>query len=55
MVFGFQDKIMPRYNLGMSCEIILVMGGLAMANYPMIIHLRLSCEVESHEPIILQI
>ena len=49
MVFGFQDKII------LSCEINLVIGGLAMTNYPMIIHLRLSCGVESHEPNRLQI
>ena len=48
--FGLQNKIIPRYNLGLSCEIIL-----AMTNYPMIIYLGLSCGVESHEPNTLQI
>ena len=27
VVFGCQDKIILKYNLGLSCEIILVIGG----------------------------
>ena len=38
-------KIIPRYNLGLSCGIILVVGGLAKTNYLMIIHLGLSCGI----------
>ena len=50
VVFGFLDKLIPRYNLGLSWEIILVIGGLAMTNYLMIIHLELNCGIKSHEP-----
>ena len=48
VVFGLLDKIVPRYNLRLNCEIILV-GELAITNYHMIIGLGLSREIQSHE------
>ena len=50
VVFGFLNKIISRYNLGLSYEIILAIGGLAMTNYLMVIHLGLNYGIESHEP-----
>ena len=48
MVFGFLDKQVLRYNLRLSCDIILV-GIDYMTNYHIIIYLGLSCEIQSHE------
>ena len=51
--FSLPDKIIPKYNLELNYEIILV--GLTMTNYPMITHPGLSCGVEYHEPNTLKI
>ena len=48
-MFDFQDKIILRYNLGLNCDISLAIRGLAMTNYPMIIHVVLSCGIEYNE------
>ena len=53
-LFGLLDKIIMRCSLGLSCEIILVGGG-GLTNYHMIIHVGLSCEIQSHEPNIIRI
>ena len=54
VVFGCQDKIIPRYNLELNREIILVIG-VSKTNYFIIIYLGLSCKIESNEPNTLQI
>ena len=43
-MIGCQDKVIPRYNLGLSCEIISFSHrGLAKTNYPMVIHELWDC------------